>query len=305
VSLGDTTPGQPAVKANTEVRISIPLDRESVFSGTVSSVSGSVITISGTPNLASLIAEPHVIKIQDGSAEGLVALVTANTTNSVTVSLQAGDSLTGVGSGTSIAIQKAWTVSTFLSGGSIPVGAQLFAFSGSTAGILIAPDLIFEYDGANWVDTNSFESADNVVLYPGEGYVLRNPTATPIESLAVSGVVPTSNSRVIIPNLAPGVGQDVPFGFLSPIDEIVGVSGLGFTVGDQILSFNNSTAGIVKAPTAILEYDGADWVDTDSFEAVTTTFPLVGGASYVYRRAAAAPGGDIVWSNEQSYIPSL
>jgi uncharacterized protein (TIGR02597 family) len=305
VSLGDTTVGQPAVKANTEVRVSIPLDKKTVFAGTVASVAGNVITISGTPGLGNLVTVPHVVKIGNGAAEGLTALVTASTASSVTVSVQPGDSLAGVVAGTELSIQEAWTVSSFLSGGTLPTGTQLFAFSGAAPGIVIAPDLIFEFDGTGWVDTNTFESANNVVLYPGEGYVLRNPTATPIASLVLTGEVPTANHRVVVSNLAPGVGQDIPFGFISPVDEIVGVSGLGFTSGDQILSFSNSAAGVVKAPVTILEYDGTGWVDTDTFESVTGTFPLKGGVSYVYRRATTAPGGDIIWSNEQTYIPTL
>jgi uncharacterized protein (TIGR02597 family) len=305
VSLGDTTVGQPAVKANTEVRISIPLDKKTVFAGTVASVAGSVITISGTPGLGDLTTVPHVVKIGSGAGSGLTALVTASTASTVTVSVQPGDSLADVAAGTELSIQEAWTVASFLGGGTLPVGVQLFAFSGAAAGIVIAPDLIFEYDGAGWVDTNTFEPADNVVLYPGEGYVLRNPTATPIASLVLTGEVPVANHRVVVSNLAPGVGQDVPFGFVSPVDEIVGVSGLGFSVGDQILAFSNQAAGVVKAPVTILEYDGTEWVDTDSFEPVTATFPLQGGVSYVYRRAAGAPGGDIIWSNQQSYIPNL
>lgn len=307
VSLGNTTPSQSAVAANTEVRISIPLDREVVFQGVVDTagVTGSTIPFAGTPALGNLTTVPHIAIIANGAKSGLVGLVTANTANSVTIQTQSGEVVTDVAAGAGVVIQKAWTVSSLLSGGVIPTGTQLFAFSGTAPGIVIAPDLIFEFDGTDWVDTNSFEPANNVVLYPGEGFVLRNPTTTPIPSLVVSGTVPKANHRLIVSNLSAGVGQDIPFGFTSPVNEVVGLSGAGFTIGDQILAFNNTTTGVVKAPNIILEWDGADWVDTDSFEPVTTTFSFQGGVSYVYRRPAGAPAGDVTWSNQPTYVPSL
>jgi len=307
VSLGDTTVGQPAVKANTDVTVAIPLDKPAAFAGTVASVAGNVITISGTPALGTFTGTPpYIAKLESGAKGGLNGLITANTANTVTIAVPPGDSLTGVLAGDAITIRPAWTVKGAL-GSAVPAGTQLLGFSGVTPGINLAADIVFEWDGANWIDTNSFDPADNAVLYTGESFVVRNPTGTPISSLVISGEVPTSNSRVIISKFNPGVGQDNRVAFVSPVGEVIGSSGLSgiSAAGDQILIFNNNSAGINKASSNVIEYDGSAWIDTNSFDDVTTTFQLVGGNGYVLRRVGAAPVGDTFWSNQPDYVTNL
>ncbi|MDB6079513.1 MAG: hypothetical protein JWO82_3260, partial [Akkermansiaceae bacterium] len=110
VSLGDTTAGQPAVKANTDSIISIPLARESDFTGTAASVAGNVVTIAGTPawTATQFTATPYYFVVTGGAQQGLIGLVTANTTNTVTVSTVAG-SLAGVDATSTVVLTKAWT----------------------------------------------------------------------------------------------------------------------------------------------------------------------------------------------------
>ncbi len=295
VSLGNNG----SVPANTDVTVSIPLLKTAVFTGTVSSVSGSDVNLSGAPNLTSLTTIPHVMVVEDNTKSGIIGLVTANDTDTVTVSLQAGQTLTGLAAGHKISIRPAWTVLNFL-GNQLPIGTQLQAWSGSGQGIVLAPDLIFEWDGTNWVDTNSFEPADDTVLFPGEGYFLRSLGA--ITNLVIAGEVPTAKHNISLAgNATPGIGQDNVISYFSPVSEIIGNASIGFTAGDQLLYYNNAASGTVKAPN-VLEYDGLDWVDTDSFEPVTTTFSLQGGQAYVYRRAAAAPGTPQAWVDSQTYV---
>ncbi len=303
VSLGNAG----SVPANTDVYVSIPLERPAEYGGSVSSVSGNTVTLSGSPGFTVnqfASGVPYIVEIGSGAKSGLVALVVSNDAGTVTVAPQPGLSLSGILSGDLLRIRKAWTVSTFLSSTTIPVGTQLLANSGTVPGIVVAPDLIFEYDGANWVDTNTFDSADNVVLYPGEGFVLRT-TGSAISSLSVSGEVPSSNHLTVISNFSPGVGQDSSIGYIGAVGEKIGVSGLGYTGGDQLLVWDNTTTGIIKAPVTVLEFDGSVWVDTNTFDDVSTTFELTSGQSYVFRRSPSASGADVVWSDQQTYIPSL
>jgi uncharacterized protein (TIGR02597 family) len=298
VSLGNNG----SVPANTDVNISIPLLQPSVSTGVVASISGSDINFSGTPALGNLTTAPHIAVIENNAGSGIIGLITANDADSVTVSLQSGQALTGVAAADKVSIRPAWTVLGFL-GSAMPVGTQLQAWSGAAQGIVLAPDLIFEWDGTNWVDTNSFEAADNTVLYPGEGFVLR--TIDAVTNFSISGEVPTAKHNLALSgNSTPGVGQDNVISYISPVDEIIGSANVGYVVGDQLLYWDNTAAGTVKAPQ-VLEFDGSDWVDTNSFEAVTTTFALKGGVSYVYRRAADAPATVQQWVDSQSYVSSL
>ena len=287
------------VPANTDVTLSIPLLKSAVYTGQVSSVTGNSIDLAGTPSLPSYTTTPHVLVVENNTKSGVIGLNTSNDVDTVAVSLQAGQSLTGLAANDTITIRPAWTVLNLL-GSSLPVGTQLQAWSGSGEGIVLAPDLIFEWDGTNWVDTNSFEPADDSVLYPGEGFFLRSIDA--ISNLVISGEVPTAKHNIVLSgNSTPSIGQDNVISYFSPVGEVIGNSGAGFDAGDQILYYNNAATGTVKAPN-VLEYDGTDWVDTDSFEPVTTTFVLQGGQAYVYRRSAQAPSASQAWSDQQSYV---
>lgn len=311
ITLGDPT--GPSIKANTDVSASIPLLRAPLFAGTVASVSGSEITITGAAFTASPAAgsfapssgKPYLIQIGNGGSNakaGLIALITSNTATAVTVSVQAGDSLAGIVSGDPITIRESWTVANLFESNPVPAGTQVLGFSGAVPGINLAADLIYEFDGTGWVDTNSFSSADNVAIFPNESFVIRNASASPITSLVITGEVNTSNSRTVLP--ASGVTQDIAFSFFGSVGEVIGTSGLGAisTAGDQILLSDNSLAGQNKAASTIIEFDGSAWIDTNSFEDVSATFKFEPGVGYFLRAAAS---GDRVHSNLPDYVPGL
>jgi uncharacterized protein (TIGR02597 family) len=315
VSLGNPdSSGLPAVPADTDFFVSIPLDRETTFAGLVDNVSGSDINIQGTPGLGDLITVPHIVKITSGSGEGVVALITANTTSAITVALQPGQTLTGVSNGTSISIQKAWTVKSLFEASAFPDGTQLLGFSGTSPGTNLSSDISYEIAGGAWTNLSSFLPGDDDVLYPGEGFVVRTATSA-IADIVISGEVPTSNHRVVVSNLDAANGQDNVIGFTSPVNENLGTSGLGFNSGDQIILFDdvNATGSVVAAGTnkssvTTLEYTAGSpgvWTDLGSFLDVTNTFELRAGESFIYRVVAGAALGDVQWANEQDYIPGL
>lgn len=274
---------------NSDSFVSIPLANDSVYSGSIASVSGNVITLAGTPGLGSLstAANPHVCVISTGAREGLTALITANTAGTVTISVQTGDDLTGVVAGNKVILQKAWTISKLFQTVTPPAGTQLLAFAGVTPGVNLAPDLIYEWDGTNWIDTNSFDVADNTVLFPAESFVIRNNSGTPLPSIVLTGTVPTYKHRSVLAHNS--ASQDIPFAHISPVGEIIGQSGLSAlcTSGDQLLVFDNNAATQNKSASQIIEFDGTAWINTDSFDDVTTTFSLTPGVGFILRRTGA------------------
>ena len=305
VSLGDTTTGQPAVKAKTDVLVSIPMDRSATFRGVSSSIVGNTINFL-SPAFGSFTATPYVFKIESGTKSGLIALISSNTASSVTVILPSGESLAGVTGADQISIRPAWTLQSAL-GATLPAGTQVLAYSGSAAGINLGADLIYEFDGTNWLDGFTFGIADNVVLFPGESFIVRNNSTSPIASLVLTGEVPMSRSRNIVSNLALGTGQDNFITYISPVAEAIGASSLGLisTPGDQVFEFDNGLAGINKSASSIVEWDGTNWLDGFTFNIVDTTFKFQSGKGYIVRRAATAPGGDTTWSDQTTYFPSL
>ncbi|RYZ91426.1 MAG: TIGR02597 family protein [Proteobacteria bacterium] len=314
VALGDTTAGQPAVKANTDVAIGIPLNRPTEYAGAISGTTATTITLGGTPAFtanqwAPGAATPYLVSIKSGTEGGFIGLITANTADTLTVTAVTGGSLVApnVAAGDKVQIYKAWTLSSFLPVGSVPNGTRLLAYFGTTAGVNLAPNATYQYSTSttNW--TNGPTVSNNVILYPGESYVLRSPSAAAITSLSVAGEVPVANSRVYIDKLNPTLGQDTRIAYIGAGEEIIGNSGLvaalGLVTGDRLLAFNNSSAGLNKAPNETLQWNGTNWVNGPT--TVTTTYTLKAGRGYVFRRAATAPVGSLDWKDTPTYVPTL
>jgi hypothetical protein len=300
VSLGDTTPGQPAVKANTDVWISIPLAKPAVYAGTISVVSGNQVTLTGTPNLGNLISVPHTLTITSGIGVGIIALITSNTTNSVTVSVAPGDSLSGVASPDSVKISPAWTVLGF-GGNTLPTGTTLYTYP-TSASLNPAADGVYEWSGTDWIDNvNTGEPANNDVLYPGETLVLRNPTNTPVTSLIITGEVPTANSRIVVAANGPA-GADNPISFFSPVGEPIGTSGLAAFAqnGDTIYGYDNGLPGVNKAANSVHEFFNGDWVDQVNTGEPDNTFPVGAGQGFILRRPGTS--AQAIWNNQQDYL---
>lgn len=310
VSLGDNTAGQPAIKAGTDSAISIPLNRATEFAGEVASVTATTITVSGSPAWATAPQQwapnadtPYLISICSGTENGFVGLITSNTANTLTIQSVTMGSLTNVAATDKVKIYKAWTLITLFPSGTFTPGVRLFGFSGITAGINLAPDLNYLWNGTNW--TKSGVISNKIILYSGESFFVRTLATAAVQSLTISGEVPTSNSRTIIDKITAGVAQDTRLAYISPVDEPIGSSGLSskLTPGDRLFGFNSATAGINKAPSDNVLWNGTNW--TLSGAIVNTTYTLKSGKGYFVRRLASAPVGSADWKDQPSYIPSL
>jgi uncharacterized protein (TIGR02597 family) len=306
VSLGNTAAATDNVAADTDVYLSLPLLKTAVYQGAVSSVSGSDLTLSGTPALGDLLTNPHIIQVENGPKSGLIGLITAVAGSVLTIETQTGDSISGITG--SVSIRPAWTLADLSTQNVLPNLTQVLGFTQSSNDQNPAADLGFEYFGGSWSDifgTSGAPDPNKVVLYPGEAFILRTPPASGIADLMLSGEVPTANQRVIVQNDYAGVGEDNLVGFKSPVPELLADCGLGFTAGDQLIGFVNADAGINKAGVYAFEWSGTAWTDIFGTWGDPATFELTPGEGYVYRRSYAAPAGDVVWTDEQTYIPSL
>ena len=322
VSLGDTTGA--AIPADTDFMFSIPFDRPAVYSGTVSAVdtANDVITISGTTPLGSTdyTTTPHILKLGNGTKSGLICVITANNSSTVTVSAFGGEDLTGISIGDKIQIQPAWTIATLFNGVDVPAATQLFAWTGQTAGINLGADIIYEYEAleaGKFADTNNFTDASDVVLFPGEAIVLRTPPNSDgfvgsIPTFVLSGTVPTSKSRVLLSNPDNSLGQDNYSAYVSPVPTTIGnMAFANASAGDQILL--NDIPGdplnptINKGAAVILEYGALEpgkWADTNSFTDATN-FEIPGGTALIYRVAAGVASSEVLWTSEPPFVSGL
>jgi uncharacterized protein (TIGR02597 family) len=306
VSIGDTTPGQPAVKPATDSLLTAPIDRTPVYAGLAASVSnGNEINLQGTPGFTAgqFTATPFVVRVKSGANEGFYALITGNDADTLTVSLPTGQTLSALASGDQISVSPAWTAKSFFGGSTIPVDTELYQYSGVTPGINVASDFLYIWDGVDWIDGVSGSPTDPII-YPGELFVLRNVGAAPITSIVVSGEVPSSGFTNVITNFGAGQ-QDLPFGVFSPIDQTLAQSGLTAVAAadDELNIYNNGAAGINKAASTQFVFDGSAWLDAVSGDPIPPSFTLKAGDGFIYRRAAGKP--TVNWTATPSYVPSL
>jgi len=119
------------IPAHSDAALTAPLTRPPVFQGVIASIAGSTITVSGTPNwqatapkqfqrVAGSQPNTYYVQIGNGTKAGMYATISDNGTNSITVTLNGGDSLAGiateasagVGNGSKVSIFPFWTPAT-------------------------------------------------------------------------------------------------------------------------------------------------------------------------------------------------
>ncbi len=313
------------VPANSDAVLAVPLNRAAEFKGVIQSISGNTITVAGTPAWAADAFAPGVtagktyaVQIAAGAKEGLIGKITTNTNNSITVTLEAGDDLTGIGTvavpvdpdgagpltaqADQIDIAPYWTPSSLL-GNSLPAGTQFLGYEGVTAGVNKSSTEQYAATGSGWENEATSDDASNTPLSFGRGFVIRNNQASPL-TLSFVGSVPMSAARFRITAKAIGVDQDIRFGFMSPIPEAINALGIPAQTGDTILVFNNAAAGINKSSFKSYTFDSGTWYDDSTETAIDSTVKLEPGFGYIYRKFRQTNPAlqSFVWQKVPSYL---
>jgi len=310
-----------AVPAQSDAVLAVPLHRSAVFKGKIQSVAGSTLTVVGNPDwsanqfVQALPGQTDTfgVLIATGVKEGMIARVTSNTSNQLTIEMPDGDDLTGIktdavdgaGQGDEVDVMPYWTpLSLFPS--SLPPGTQMLLIPNggvNGVGINLSANPILVFTGSSWLNSSAaFSNASHFPLPFASGFIMRNNTSAAI-SVSMVGAVPMAAHRLPIRTFANNVAQDVWFGYSSPVPEPLGGTGLGFSPGDQLLVFDNSTTGRNKSATPILVFTGSAWLNSSAgFVNVTNTFMVEPGRAYVLRKAATATPQTFVWKNTQSYL---
>lgn len=320
------------VKANSDATIAVPLNRTAAFKGVIQSISGSTITVAGTPNWAAnqfvqsigTQNETYAVQLATGTKEGLTAKVTQNGTNTLTLQLTGGDDLSGVkseladgaGNGDQLDVMPFWTPSSLFSTVP-PVGFVISGFSAATPGVNSGSTEIYAHAGSNvWEDGITSDDATYTTLNFGSALVVRNNSGSDY-TLSMVGAVPMSAQRIRISTKAGNTPQDNAIGYMSPIPEALSTIGdpsvqvgnqspnaLGFPaqVGDSIVGFDNSQSGINKGASEIYTWNGSAWEDDILGGEIDYTVKLKPGFGYVYRKAATPSPVSVVWTHVQSYL---
>ena len=276
--------------------VSFPLHQVPVFVGLVASTSSNTITLSGTIPAGLTGTAPYMVHVEASAnsvATGQSFLITASSSNSVTVSSPTFSVASILTTNDQVAIRGAETLGSVFGSSNSTVMLQ----GGSSAG---GSDLVYIWNGSTWSSyyyytsygwvqdgDASYTIQNNMPIYPDEGMlVARISTSTLPVSYAMSmGTVPT-NAQTALVN-APG------FTFVSnPLPLSLTLSSFGFTNSPSWLE--GSSAGgsdLVYLWTGsqwqdYYYYSGYGWVqDGDASYTLQTNLPIpAGSAAMVYRR---------------------
>jgi uncharacterized protein (TIGR02597 family) len=245
----------------------------------------------------------------------MIGKITANSNNTLTVTLDAGDSLSGIGTvavpvdpdgagpltaqADQIDVMPYWTPASLFP--NVPAGTEVFSFSGNEVGINFGTTISYAFSGSGWEDGDTLEAVDHSPLRFGAGFFMRNNSNAPLNSSMV-GSVPMSSHRLRLYTLANNTSQEFYFAYNSPVPEALTSLQIPAVAGDQIFAFDNSAPGKNKGTITIWAYTGTGWEDGDTGDPITSSTLLQPGVCYVYRRMPSPTPSSVVWSHLQSYL---
>jgi len=293
-----------SVPAQSDAVLAVPMQRPAVFQGRISSISGNDVTLSATPTLPS--GTVFALVLASGTKEGMVARISSQAGAVVTVTLAAGDDLTGITTGSNgdrVKIMPYWTPASLIPA-TAPAGLQVLGFENAGPGINVSSTKILTHAG-NGAWENGVTGADAAAepLAFGAAIVVRNPSNAAV-SIPIVGAVPVNKHRLNLSTLAANTAQDIRFGYGSPVLETLDNVGLGGAAeGDQIFVFDNAATGYNKSADQLLIMEGGVWKDQISNNLIGSSFQFTPGFGYVYRKAATPSPSTAVWSALPGYLP--
>ncbi len=258
-------PSVPNLLANADTPVSIPFTRPPEFVGSISSVSGNTITVSGTPWTANqFVFNPagspaqhnhYYALIGPGTSnpkDGHAYPITANGTNTLTVDTTQ-DNLTGIPASSQVLVIPNWTLGTVFPASDANVSytpttatrtfkTQIFIPNYSAPGINQAFSTIYFYsnnvnnstNNVGWrVFGDNTTSHDDDPLLPDGYFVVRNQNGAPAGTLTTLGSVLTKKFAIPLVTSATAQ-QDNSVAMIRPVDVALSDTGLNTADGSFV-----------------------------------------------------------------------
>jgi uncharacterized protein (TIGR02597 family) len=312
------------VKARSDQRIGLPMQRPSVFTGAATTVNNAIISAAGITSLSGA----NFLVVTSGAAEGKWEEISSSTNGSLTLAA----SISGFANGNSFEIKPFWTLGTLLpSGGGIPASpdpfspvAYVFLYNPAAQGVNIASSKAYIYHGgsvdypAGWYDNDNVDQPQNdVVLSPEVGLTIRNTTASEL-SIPIVGTVPAEKMALDVVRRTSGRQDNILYNKF-PADVTLGNSDLAtsgavlpsadvYNPGDQILMYPLGRSGYNGSASASYLYFAGDidfaagWYDTSNpDDGLKNSVVIPAGAQVVIRKAAGA-SSTVAWNPPIPYI---
>ena len=278
---------------NSSTYLGLPFTRPSEFVGTVASVSGSTVVVSGTPSWTGTTftyakgTQPKTYYAIFGpstsgtySREGASYTVVGSDSNSLTLNLN-GDDISGVPVSSQVSVLPYWTLNTVFPSSDANVSftpttstvlmkTQILIPTYSGTGINVAPSTTYFYmtSGTNigWrITGDNFTDQGDNVLIPNGYFIVRNRNNAPTLPLTMTGAVYTKKIGTPLNTLA-SAKQDNHVSHGRPVDVALKDLGLSPSAGtftattstlfmqDQIYLYDNSASILIKAASKIYFY---------------------------------------------------
>ena len=277
---------QPPATGETASKVlGIPFNRPSVFRGIVTSVAGSTLK-AGTPawTFGQFMAEPHYLKFRTGPTAGRYFTVTANTSDTLTVSAP----------GVVFAEKQVFEIFPAQTLGSL-FGTTSVALRTGTSEA--SADFVRIHNGASWESyfhtgtqwqvSGGTASQNGAIIRPEQGIILVTGGTAPV-ALALLGSVSVSPEASAVPGTGVAlVANRLPFATtLSAlkIQSLTGwTKGASASVSDNLLSWNGSSWNVFY-------HTGARWQLAGS-QASQDSAPISVGESLLIRRRDGSTAG--------------
>jgi len=315
-----------------DTRVSAPFHPVAVWSGPLAAapqtVGGGIMRLSVelpvTIGVGAFVATPHWVLCRAPSdAEGRHFFVTAHNGSSIDVEGQAAD-WAGVSAGARVEVIPAWTLdklfppgqqSTFhLSTGRLAPGrgSELLLFNQVGRGAKLAPSRRFFITASGWLSVDGFVAAGDTIIAPGEAFIIRHPAGSAPTAFVVSEQVYGDVVRLGL-RISGGTGQDTTIAPPRPVK--IRLGDLEFAPGtfeesastdpavrkDQLIVFDNLTAGINKTPSGIFFRTGGQWVEDATGFPSANFVEIEPSAGFVIRKASGAADETVQWPNTAPY----
>jgi len=277
------------VPANADVVVSLPFNRPMVAAHETSSVSGSTITLAGSPGYtADQFQDTHYVRVIDGSGAGLWSTITGNTNNTVTIGGDVAAELDASGDQT-VRLYPHHTVGSVFSsrfqGVSYVDGTEVQTFNNADPSQnKPAGDQVSIFDANPLFGNPGWSNAD-LILPPDTGFVVRNNSGDPLTFVA-QGIVPDHKVSYLVPA---NTTKDIVVGAGYPADTQVRFTGFGGVDNREVQTFDNDDASQNKPAGAQVSIFDANPLFGDAGWS-TPDLTLPAGEGFVLRQNGGAGG---------------
>ena len=302
---------------NSDTVLGLPFTRPQSFTGAISSVSGSIITVTGSPGWVTNQfvyvqgSQPNHYYALIGPAsttnpkEGHIYTITANSGSTLTVDTT-NDALTGIPANAQVVVIPYWTPATLF-----PASNANISFTPTTSpptyktllrvpnyaasGINLPYAAEYYFNSGAWQRISPPGVGDDDALLPDGYFVVRTSNGAPTLPLTNLGAVLLKKTSTALLTAA-SPGQDNPAGLVRPFDVALNATGLSsaFGASDQLLLFNNAQAAFDKAPSAIYTYDTRWRLAGDATLADRGSDVIPQGNGFLVRKSG---GLSVFWTN--------